>query len=182
MKAQRYQEIRSRMSRANRILRVLLIGACIVKQATTNRAVRPLVSCRVLVWFTSASRSTLLVEVCVPGHSVCKTNESRTFQRSIQHHSATPTDAVTHLQSPSKRGHHRIKMRETNKLPSINGQVCETGMELQHAKGTKTACTAADREAMSRMGKVQEMRRNFRFVSVWAFSMILMSSWETMLG
>ncbi|KAJ4138015.1 hypothetical protein NW754_001374 [Fusarium falciforme] len=37
---------------------------------------------------------------------------------------------------------------------------------------------AADRADMYRMGKVQEMRRNFRFLSIFGFSMILMASWE----
>lgn len=73
-------------------------------------------------------------------------------------------------------------MEESTKSPIIDGQPCEAAIELQNAEVTKTTGTAADRDAMHRMGKVQEMRRNFRFVSVWAFSMILMSSWETMLG
>ncbi|KAH7362789.1 amino acid/polyamine transporter I [Plectosphaerella cucumerina] len=38
--------------------------------------------------------------------------------------------------------------------------------------------TAADRADMFRLGKVQEMRRNFRFLSIFGFSMILMASWE----
>ncbi|UKZ61281.1 uncharacterized protein TrAtP1_002548 [Trichoderma atroviride] len=38
--------------------------------------------------------------------------------------------------------------------------------------------TAADRADMYRMGKTQEMRRNFRFLSIFGFSMILMASWE----
>ncbi|EXJ73243.1 uncharacterized protein A1O5_03003 [Cladophialophora psammophila CBS 110553] len=42
--------------------------------------------------------------------------------------------------------------------------------------------TADDQKDMFRMGKHQELRRNFRFVSIFGFSMILMASWETMLG
>ncbi|RYP09854.1 hypothetical protein DL764_000988 [Monosporascus ibericus] len=42
--------------------------------------------------------------------------------------------------------------------------------------------TAADRHAMWRMGKVQEMRRTFRFVSIFGMSMILTATWETVLG
>jgi hypothetical protein len=69
----------------------------------------------------------------------------------------------------------------------------EDDAEITEKKGT-----SADRHAMWRMGKVQEMRvscnpkfgsrstdaeqRNFRFVSIFGFSMILMASWETMLG
>ncbi|KAJ4369571.1 hypothetical protein N0V83_005333 [Neocucurbitaria cava] len=42
--------------------------------------------------------------------------------------------------------------------------------------------TTADVASMWRMGKTQELLRNFRFVSIFGFSMILMASWETMLG
>lgn len=42
--------------------------------------------------------------------------------------------------------------------------------------------TRADMASMWRMGKTQELLRNFRFVSIFGFSMILMASWETMLG
>ncbi|RMD44987.1 hypothetical protein DV735_g109, partial [Chaetothyriales sp. CBS 134920] len=35
---------------------------------------------------------------------------------------------------------------------------------------------------MHRMGKAQQMRRNFRFVSILGFTMLVMCSWETMLG
>ncbi|KAF4993990.1 hypothetical protein FGRMN_6121 [Fusarium graminum] len=38
--------------------------------------------------------------------------------------------------------------------------------------------SAADRADMYRMGKTQEMKRNFRFLSIFGFSMILMASWE----
>ncbi|KAJ3498429.1 hypothetical protein NLG97_g1133 [Lecanicillium saksenae] len=37
---------------------------------------------------------------------------------------------------------------------------------------------AGDRMDMYRMGKAQEMKRNFRFLSILGFSMILMASWE----
>ncbi|RMZ85559.1 hypothetical protein DV737_g597, partial [Chaetothyriales sp. CBS 132003] len=42
--------------------------------------------------------------------------------------------------------------------------------------------TADDQRDMYRMGKAQEMRRNFRFVSILGFTMLVMCSWETMLG
>ena len=47
---------------------------------------------------------------------------------------------------------------------------------------SEKAGTRADRLSMWRMGKTQELLRNFRFVSIFGFSMILMASWETMLG
>ncbi|KAF2004743.1 amino acid transporter [Amniculicola lignicola CBS 123094] len=36
-----------------------------------------------------------------------------------------------------------------------------------------------DQKDMQRMGKTQELRRNFRFVSIFGYSMILMATWET---
>lgn len=41
--------------------------------------------------------------------------------------------------------------------------------------------TAEDQKDMQRMGKIQELRRNFRFVSIFGYSMILMATWETVL-
>ncbi|KAH8646232.1 amino acid/polyamine transporter I [Xylariales sp. PMI_506] len=41
---------------------------------------------------------------------------------------------------------------------------------------------SADVADMYRMGKTQELRRNFRFLSIFGFSMILMASWETSLS
>ncbi|KAF1850649.1 amino acid transporter [Cucurbitaria berberidis CBS 394.84] len=41
--------------------------------------------------------------------------------------------------------------------------------------------TYDDQKDMHRMGKTQELRRNFRFVSIFGYSMILMASWETVL-
>ena len=69
------------------------------------------------------------------------------------------------------------------KFPVIDGEVFpdaaarDTDSEVSEKKGT-----SADRAAMWRMGKVQQFRRNFRFLSIFGFSMVLMSSWETILG
>jgi hypothetical protein len=41
--------------------------------------------------------------------------------------------------------------------------------------------THDDQKDMHRMGKTQELRRNFRFVSIFGYSMILMATWETAL-
>ena len=41
--------------------------------------------------------------------------------------------------------------------------------------------TAGDQKNMYRMGKQQELRRNFRFVSIFGYSMVLMATWETIL-
>jgi choline transport protein len=42
--------------------------------------------------------------------------------------------------------------------------------------------TRADILAMWRLGKKQELLRNFRFTSIFGFSMILMATWEIQLG
>jgi choline transport protein len=41
--------------------------------------------------------------------------------------------------------------------------------------------TEEDQRDMSRMGKKQEFRRNFGFVSIFGYSMTLMATWETLL-
>lgn len=46
---------------------------------------------------------------------------------------------------------------------------------------SKKKGTAKDQKDMQRMGKLQELRRNFRFISIFGYSMILMATWETAL-
>ncbi|KAK8868960.1 amino acid/polyamine transporter I [Apiospora arundinis] len=41
---------------------------------------------------------------------------------------------------------------------------------------------ARDRRDMTRMGKAQELKRNFKFLSIFGFSMILMQAWESVLA
>lgn len=54
--------------------------------------------------------------------------------------------------------------------------------EPQNATSTAEKIgTPEDQKDMHRMGKTQELRRNFRFVSIFGYSMILMSTWETVL-
>jgi len=50
------------------------------------------------------------------------------------------------------------------------------GVVTSEKKGTSN-----DQKDMYRMGKTQELRRNFRFVSIFGYSMILMATWETAL-
>ncbi|KAF2014149.1 amino acid transporter [Aaosphaeria arxii CBS 175.79] len=50
----------------------------------------------------------------------------------------------------------------------------QNDLEVSEKKGTPD-----DRKDMHRMGKTQELRRNFRFVSIFGYSMILMATWET---
>lgn len=49
--------------------------------------------------------------------------------------------------------------------------------QVQKQKGG----TAADAQDMSRMGKQQQLKRNFRFISIVGFIMLLQSTWESML-
>ena len=48
-------------------------------------------------------------------------------------------------------------------------------------KVSEKAGTPDDQRDMLRMGKKQELRRNFRFLSIFAYSMVLMATWETAL-
>lgn len=48
--------------------------------------------------------------------------------------------------------------------------------EISEKKGTE-----ADQRDMTRMGKMQELRRNFRFVTIFGFTMVLMATWEAQL-
>lgn len=49
--------------------------------------------------------------------------------------------------------------------------------QLQKQKGG----TAADAHDMHRMGKRQQLQRNFRFITIVGFIMILQFSWESVL-
>lgn len=51
----------------------------------------------------------------------------------------------------------------------------------QDAVALEKKGTIADQKDMYRMGKQQKLRRNFRFVSIFGYSMVLMSTWETVL-
>jgi hypothetical protein len=53
---------------------------------------------------------------------------------------------------------------------------------LDHDPGTvREIGTSSDRKDMWRMGKKQELRRGFRFISIFGFIMVLMSTWEAQL-
>lgn len=41
--------------------------------------------------------------------------------------------------------------------------------------------TDFDVRDMQRMGKDQQLRRNFRFITIWSFTMVLMATWEAQL-
>lgn len=72
-----------------------------------------------------------------------------------------------------------------NDVKILHSEAYETGTDVLDGDVNQVPVkkgTAADVADMSRMGKVQELRRNFRFLSMFGFSMILMASWETVLG
>lgn len=46
---------------------------------------------------------------------------------------------------------------------------------------TADAGTGLDKKDMYRMGKTQELHRNFRFMSIFGFTMVLMATWEAQL-
>lgn len=47
--------------------------------------------------------------------------------------------------------------------------------------GMEKRGTEVDQRDMRRMGKSQELRRNFRFVTIFGFMMVLMATWEAQL-
>jgi choline transport protein len=51
-----------------------------------------------------------------------------------------------------------------------------------HELDQRKAGTEEDRSNMHRMGKTQELRRNFNFIPTFGFSAVLMISWEAMLN
>jgi choline transport protein len=51
-----------------------------------------------------------------------------------------------------------------------------------HETDHQKAGTEKDRSDMHRMGKTQELRRNFSFIPTFGFSAVLMISWEAMLN
>lgn len=52
----------------------------------------------------------------------------------------------------------------------------------KHSLAADTDGSTRDTLDMERMGKQQTLRRNFTFISIFGFSLILMSTWEIQLG
>ncbi|KAL2289512.1 hypothetical protein FJTKL_01782 [Diaporthe vaccinii] len=69
--------------------------------------------------------------------------------------------------------------------PQVDNESAELSLRQALASGSamdeKTG-TSDDRANMFRMGKKQELRRNFRFISMFGFTMILMASWESIIS
>ncbi|KAF2747782.1 amino acid transporter [Sporormia fimetaria CBS 119925] len=72
-------------------------------------------------------------------------------------------------------------MADRKKIDELHFQADEAGTERQDTVISGKRGTPNDRKDMQRMGKAQELRRNFRFVSIFGYSMILMATWETVL-
>lgn len=53
----------------------------------------------------------------------------------------------------------------------------QDGVPASVTKGS----TADDLRDMARMGKSQELRRNFGFFSIYGFAILIMASWECLL-
>jgi choline transport protein len=62
----------------------------------------------------------------------------------------------------------------------IAAERCDTDSQRAGVVSNRRG-TTRDQHDMRRMGKQQELRRNFRFVSIFGYSMVLMATWETML-
>lgn len=62
---------------------------------------------------------------------------------------------------------------QTELVRPCDGEAQQDDSEM---KGTKN-----DQRDMLRMGKLQELRRNFGFMSIFGYSMILMATWENTL-
>lgn len=71
-------------------------------------------------------------------------------------------------------------MDDTKHEPQAVAQTCDSESQ-QNDVFTEKRGTAGDQKDMYRMGKQQELRRNFRFVSIFGYSMVLMATWETVL-
>lgn len=70
-----------------------------------------------------------------------------------------------------EKSHAQIEIESTSDI-DFNNEVT-----IQEQKGG----TRQDVYNMSRMGKRQELRRNFRFISIVGFIMVLQSTWESVL-
>lgn len=66
------------------------------------------------------------------------------------------------------------KTLSTANDPEITGD-SEGSVQIDHGE------TSQDRADMSRMGKVQELRRNYHSLSALAFTVILQGVWEVLL-
>jgi len=71
-------------------------------------------------------------------------------------------------------------MSKPNEIPALGEEVSENTSE-DAVLGEKQG-TSRDVEDMKRMGKEQLFKRNFGFLSIFGFAMILMQTWQALLG
>ena len=67
---------------------------------------------------------------------------------------------------------------ESNKDVSLQSVLAEGGVETTPGHEEEKKGTNYDQRDMVRMGKMQQTRRNFRFLSIFGFTMVLMATWE----
>lgn len=75
---------------------------------------------------------------------------------------------------------HATKMATiTNGIKSgVLGEPYEVHVEAEDLVYSEKKGTQSDERDMYRMGKAQQLRRNFRFFTIFGFLMVLMATWE----
>ncbi|KAI5364589.1 Putative amino acid/polyamine transporter I [Septoria linicola] len=85
-----------------------------------------------------------------------------------------PANITSGASTPQSKNHGQVRMT----FESSD----EDGFELsEYAVAKKWQGTAADRKDMSQLGRVQQLRRNFQFLSILGFGCTLIATWEVML-
>lgn len=75
-------------------------------------------------------------------------------------------------------------MAKHSSLQSTHSIVVEDDAVTASENGntpSASAGTQLDKDDMWRMGKKQQLQRNFRFFSIFGFTMVLMATWEAQL-
>jgi hypothetical protein len=78
------------------------------------------------------------------------------------------------------------RYRYTTKMATITngikggvlGEPYDVHVEAEDPVYSEKKGTQSDERDMYRMGKVQQLRRNFRFFTIFGFLMVLMATWE----
>ncbi len=73
-----------------------------------------------------------------------------------------------------------IVLIKTTKMSKPN-PVATIAMDSLQDGGADKLGTTMDQQNMDRLGKTQELRRNFKFLSVLGFTAVLMCTWEAIL-
>jgi len=70
---------------------------------------------------------------------------------------------------------------EKHTLQSSHSVPGDDARAAEFENGNDVAGTQLDKNDMRRMGKKQQLQRNFRFFSIFGFTMVLMATWEAQL-